>query len=319
MDNMQMEQWIGQPGQTIIARINRWDQKVDCNGSRFWNCSFVTAQGPCQGRIWPDDQSTRVPNELRTDTWYVVVSAPGQRKTESCNRLAMILSLPEALSSFDTPGFASGGRYEDWIGFLAWFEEIANPALQSFVLQVFFDKGVRDSFFSLPASRRHHHSWPGGLVEHSLEVAQLVSSHRLIHNSFERWVCSVAGLFHDLGKVRTLNANASQRRHSELLDHESLTLEMLARPLAWLDRVDPDAAHLLRYALIWGSERASRPLEPAVMAIREADRMSAAVSAKAIAFANTANNRRFATLDGPGPKTRFWRPSSDYLVLQGPS
>jgi hypothetical protein len=260
-----------------------------------------------------------VPNELRADTWYVVVSAPGQWRTESHNRLTMILSLPEALSSFDTPGFADGGRYEDWIGVRAWFEEIANPALQAFVLQVFFDEQIRNAFFSLPASRQHHHSWAGGLAEHSLEVAQLVSSHRLITKSFERWVCSVAGLFHDIGKVRTLNADAYQRRHSELLHHESLTLEMLAQPLAWLDRIDPDAAHLLRYALMWDPARAPRPLEPAVMAIREADRMSAATSAKAIAFANVSDSRRFAMLDGPGPKNRFWRRSSDVRALLGPS
>jgi hypothetical protein len=51
MDKAQMEQWIGQPGRTIIARINRWDQKVDCNGSRFWNCSgSVPGSGVNQAR-----------------------------------------------------------------------------------------------------------------------------------------------------------------------------------------------------------------------------------------------------------------------------
>lgn len=55
------------------------------------------------------------------------------------------------------------------------------------------------------------------------------------------------------------------------------------------------------------------------MAIREADRLIAAVSAKAIAFENTSDDRRFVMLEGLGPKIQSWRPSSYHRVLKGRS
>ncbi len=319
MGEVKMGRWIGKSSQAVIARLNFWNQKIDRQGNHFWVCDFVTPQGAFQGRIWPDDAEVIAPENLYEGAWHLVVPASGQWHSKALNRLKGIMPVANGLAWFDTPDAEKGERHKDWQVFRQWFGQIPYPALQAFVLQTFLDKVMRDSFFSLPASREHHHSWPGGLAEHSVEVAKRVASDLLVADPFERWVGSVAGLFHDIGKVRTMSADTSRRRYSELIHHESLTLELLSQSLVWLDQSDPDAGHLLRYLLTYQPAKEPLPHVPIAMVIRESDRLSAATSARRLAFASAPAWRRFATLDVPGPKNRFWRPPPGQRALLGPS
>ena len=307
MGEVRTGQWLGKSSRGIIARLESWSPKVDCHGERFWACDFIAPEGICHGRVWPDDVSTSTPEALQVGCWYLVVSVSGQWGTASLNKLAAIVPVAQAFDWLGMPAGGEGARCDDWNGVSWWLGRIPDPVVQAFVLRVFLNESLRESFFSVPASRHHHHFWRGGLVEHSLEVAEQVASNRLIRDPLDRWLGSVAGLFHDVGKIRTLNTRPSLRRCSEILDHDRLTLEVLSPSLAWLDWVDPDIGQMLRYFLIWDPAREPRPLIPAVMAMREADRMSAGMSASEITFATAPAWARFAKLNASGPKNRFWR------------
>jgi hypothetical protein len=104
------------------------------------------------------------------------------------------------------------------------------PALRAFLKDVFTDKGLRNAFLSLPASHSHHHAWPGGLAAHSLEVAAIV--HRALGDldESERWLACVAGLLHDIGKLRTLQGAAGGQRSAILLTTSSLPSKFLLPP-----------------------------------------------------------------------------------------
>lgn len=308
MGEAEFGQWLGRPGRGIIARLESWDERVDRYGARFWACDFIAPEGGGDGRMWPDDASTSTPERLQAGGWYFVIPASGQWGTQSLNRLTAIIPIAEAFACLDSsPGDPSADD-PNWKRARRWFERIPFPVIQAFVMLVFMDESLRQGFFRVPASRQHHHSWEGGLAEHALEVAEHVEGHPLIRDPLQRCLGSVAGLLHDVGKVRTLSLNPSTRRHSEILGHDRLTLEVLAGPLAWLDRVDPDVAHMLRYLLVWDPNQEPRPLIPTAIAVREADRVSSAASAYEITFANAPGWARFATLNSSGPRNRFWRP-----------
>ena len=181
--------------------------------------------------------------------------------------------------------------------------------LRVFLAHAFADPRFRKAFLTRPASRAHHHAWPGGLCEHSLEVAAIAES-VLVHESSEmRCLARVAGLVHDVSKVRTLNGEGHATRLGWVLRHEALTLEILASALAHLESLWPDGATGLRYLLTWNrSEAGRRPLLPAALALEFADHYSSASSARDLAFHAAEDWQRFAVLETPGPKNRFWRP-----------
>lgn len=202
-----------------------------------------------------------------------------------------------------------------------YLERCPNRALQAFLKAVFSDPELTRRFLLIPASRGHHHSWPGGLLEHSLEVARLVYQAGRLDSIEERALGSVAGLLHDLGKVHTFEQSGRKSEWGKVLSHSSLTLEMLAGPLRQLDREWPDGAIAMRYLLggIIQSEP-KRPLLPIALLVSSMDRYSAASSARELALETTPNHAHIARLCGPGPISRFWlpRPPAAHAIAELP-
>lgn len=124
------------------------------------------------------------------------------------------------------------------------------PVLRTFVLQVLAESSIGFPFICVPASRNHHHSQPGGLLLHSLECVWLLSQHREF--SREKYELGlVAALFHDIGKVLTLTPNRKGTTLGHGVDHDKLTLEVLAPYLKGLQEQWPLGADTLRYLLTW--------------------------------------------------------------------
>jgi 3'-5' exoribonuclease len=129
-------------------------------------------------------------------------------------------------------------------------ERVTIPALAEFVASVLGDDGIAFPFVAAPASLNHHHNHPGGLLEHSLECVQMVARHReFAKTNFELGL--VASLFHEIGKTLTMTAEMTRTSLGQSMDHEKLTLELLAPHLRRLDWDWPAGASELRYLLTW--------------------------------------------------------------------
>lgn len=57
---------------------------------------------------------------------------------------------------------------------LALIQRMKIPVLQAWLVWVLRHRNLAQPFFQLPASRQHHHSYPGGLLLHSVECAEWV-------------------------------------------------------------------------------------------------------------------------------------------------
>ncbi|MDC9725362.1 MAG: TraI domain-containing protein [Gammaproteobacteria bacterium] len=186
-------------------------------------------------------------------------------------------------------------------------------ALRQFINSVFSCDDIALAFFQLPASREHHHAYPGGLAEHSLEVVTIVQHSLWQVSQDEYWLTIVAALFHDIGKLKVFKRGGDKTATGFVLDHDALTLEILAEPLRTLDNIWPDGAIALRY-LLTKAAKTARPLMPCALAIEYADKMSSAQSTKQQAFHQKPAWQRFAKLEAKGPSSLFWRPDSSSSV-----
>lgn len=197
------------------------------------------------------------------------------------------------------------------------FIEHCRPVpLQQFLVTAFSDLAFSRSFLSLPASQAHHHAYPGGLAEHSLEVAETIRAILTHEEPSMVDLTSVAGLLHDVGKIRLIKESGARTQAGFILRHDALTLELLAPALAGLDACWPDGSTALRYLLSWQfSGQSRRPLLPAALALQFADRYSSAHGARERAFADAPDWKRFARLETPGPISRFWRPNTTRAML----
>ncbi|MDA8414952.1 MAG: TraI domain-containing protein [Desulfobacteraceae bacterium] len=159
--------------------------------------------------------------------------------------------------------------------------QITIPPLKKLVEDTFKDNVLVKEFLSVPASFRHHHSYEGGLFRHSIEAAETVATSTVgIYPRNEHQVAVVAALFHDLGKIWTHG-----KSFRSLLDHSYLNLEILAPRLAELDMVWRPGADMLRHMLVCPHDNRHDSLV-IEEAIRYADRASAGLDARQMAFAN---------------------------------
>lgn len=177
--------------------------------------------------------------------------------------------------------------------------------LRSFVQAVMMDPAIGPRFVRIPASRDHHHDYVGGLLDHSLECAQIVSGCSR-WDRFEAEVGIVAALLHDAGKVWTFQLDGRKTPVGWLVGHDDLTLEVLASHLANLDRTCPDAAIALRHIWSWLGERTPRPHSPLAVAemVLTADHLSCDLNIRRRAFNDAPEGWRIGRWGG----RRYFRP-----------
>lgn len=125
--------------------------------------------------------------------------------------------------------------------------------LRRFLGDALVRRDVLHAYWSSPASRRDHHAHPGGLAEHSLEVATMVATATGLPDD-DRELGIALALLHDYGKIwcyeRWNRAKVDSR------EHEAFGLSQLRRPLDSLCADAPDLGARMEELL--GGRRAPR-------------------------------------------------------------
>lgn len=286
-----------------VYRVRHPRHKVAQNGSKYISMSLEDATGTIRAYAWTQNIETTfrdfdcvsISGAIRTfnNTWIANVLNASLFQAEPENPVLLIprsvCPLPSLLERLDEL-----------------VKAISNETFRRFVNAVLADDAIAFPFVSFPASRQHHHCMAGGLLEHSLECAAMVS--RFVEFSqAELELALVGALFHDVGKIRTIQSVGKLSPVGYICDHDSLTLEILAPHLRYLDAICPDAAIALRYLWTWRNRRHQRaiPLLTVVEAIVAADRISSGLNVQEAAFRNQPDWKNFASF---GENNAFWRP-----------
>ena len=151
---------------------------------------------------------------------------------------------------------------DGFLDFLA--GEIAHRGLADLVTRLLSDDMLRASLRRLPAAETHH-SYAGGLLEHTVGVATVCRETAQLHPRLRVDLLLAAALLHDVGRVAELTAGPTFRQTEEgrLLGHVHLGLRMVEERAA---RLEPDArAELLHAISCHHDARAARTAEAAVL------------------------------------------------------
>lgn len=208
-----------------------------------------------------------------------------------------LFKLPMTLDQF-YPVYQACYHFESLYRLIQLGHAIQTAALKGFFWSLFSSRTLMRRFVSIPASKNHHHSFPSGLLIHSLECALIV--HRNLQeislmNQAEKEITVMAALLHDIGKTETLGLN----RHTDLgrlVEHESLSLMVLAEPLRVLSHRWEEGARTLQYLLTWKPAQGHCRYVGGNL-IRLADHLSTSASLRKMAFENKPDYFHYATWD----------------------
>lgn len=218
--------------------------------------------------------------------------------------LGSTLSLPRQLSADPT-----------WLERLIHIRQsLKSPTLSKFVDTVFADNDIGLAFLQVAGSSKYHHNHPGGLLAHSVEVAE-IAAEQYYSSQDLRDIAVVAALFHDVGKVRTLAVNQTTTILGKVVSHDSLTLEICALALKDLDRTWPEASYTMRHVWTSATPGAKYGFEQnctIANIVKFADRLSVDRYYETETFKAERKSHGLAW-DG---KRYFWRPTPEPKIIE---
>ena len=133
---------------------------------------------------------------------------------------------------------------EELEGFLEHLtREVHNPGLRAVVETLLFKGPASEEFRRSPCTRKGHHAYVGGLIEHTVAVATLVTETCVLHPKLNSDMLMAAALIHDIGKTEefTYGAEIGLSERGRTLGHLHLGAEMISEAAVNLERGERDA------------------------------------------------------------------------------
>jgi 3'-5' exoribonuclease len=183
------------------------------------------------------------------------------------DRLQLDVRTLEAAPDADPVSLAPAMRRDadELDGFLEFLAgEIAHPGLAGVVGRFFADDVVRRSLRRLPAAETHH-SYAGGLLEHTVGVTTICRETAQLHPRLRSDLLLAGALLHDVGRIAELTAGPTFRQTEEgrLLGHVHLGLRLVEERAAGLEL--GARAELLHAISSHHDARSARTAEAAVL------------------------------------------------------
>ena len=209
-------------GVYAVARKQRMRTK---GGAPYLALELVDPSGRIDARVWHD---VELLDARFTEGDAVRVLG---RVEKFRDRLQVDVRTLEAAPEADPADFAPAMRRdaEELDGFLEFIAaEIVHPGLAAVVNRFLSDDSIRASVRRLPAAETHH-SYAGGLLEHTVGVATLCRETAQLHPRLRSDLLLAAALLHDIGRVAELTSGPTFRQTDEgrLLGHVHLGLRLV--------------------------------------------------------------------------------------------
>jgi 3'-5' exoribonuclease len=152
---------------------------------------------------------------------------------------------------------------EGFLEFLA--SEISHPGLKAAAARFVHDDELRARLRALPATVEGHHSYAGGLLEHTVGVATICRETAQLHPRLRADLLLAGALLHDVGRTVELTRGPVFRPTDEgrLLGHVHLGLRMIEERAAPLEATV--RAELLHVVAVHHDARAARTAEAAAL------------------------------------------------------
>ena len=243
-----------------VYAVARKQRRTTRKGAPYLALELVDPTGRIEGRIW-NDVDLLDGRFAEGDAVRVL-----GRVERFDDRLQLEIRSVET-SDADPAGLAPRLRRDadELDGFLEFMAaELAHPGLSAVVERFLGDAEIRRALRELPAAETHH-SYAGGLLEHTVAVSTLVRETAQLHQRLRGDLVLAAALLHDVGRVRELGRGPSFRPTEEgrLLGHVHLGLRMIEERADALDTAV--RAELLHAVASHHDRNAARTAEAAVL------------------------------------------------------
>jgi 3'-5' exoribonuclease len=246
-----------------VYAVARKERRRTRNGAAYLSLELADASGKIEARIW-DDVELLDRRFAEGDAVHVL-----GRVERFGGRLQLQVRSLEGAPDTD-PGLLvptlrrDADELDGFLEFLA--GEISHPGLAALTATLLADTRLRELMRALPAAGTDgHHSYAGGLLEHTVGVATLCRETAQLHPRLRADLLLAAALLHDVGRTRELERGPGFRQTPEgrLLGHVHFGVRLVEERASELD---PEVRAELLHAIATHHDRgAARTAEAAVL------------------------------------------------------
>ena len=245
-----------------VYAVSRKQRLRTKSGASYLALELVDPSGRVDARVWNDvdlldarfdeGDAVRVLGRVERFRDRLQVEVRSLERTEEADPAELAPSIRRDRDELD-------GFFEFLAG------EIAHPGLRETVGRFVHDTEIRERFRTLPATLDGHHSYAGGLLEHTVGVATICRETAQLHPRLRGDLLLAAALLHDVGRTRELGRAPTFRPSDEgrLLGHVHLGLRLIEERAASLDAAA--RSELLHAVASHHDARAARTAEASVL------------------------------------------------------
>jgi len=225
--------------------------RVARNGSPFLTLKLADKTGEVTGRIW--ERAGEVADLIPVKGVVSVRCRSESFRDELQLQIQSISPLP--LEEVDPADFlpvcpVSVKLLFDRLRKIA--ASVRRPCMQELMRQLLADRPLMERFKRAPAAKSMHHAYLGGLLEHTVSVAELVSELCRHYRDLDRDLLIAGAILHDIGKVHEFQYDLyiDYSHSGRLLGHMVLGLQILEDAIGRLKSFPSEEALLLKHLVL---------------------------------------------------------------------
>jgi len=132
-------------------------------------------------------------------------------------------------------------------------ESVKNPYIKELLTNIFIkNKQTARAFAAHSAAKSLHHGYMGGLLEHSLTVAEICMFLCGVYKNVDRDILLAGALLHDIGKIYELSPfpDNSYTDAGQLLGHVYLGAELVAQEALMINNFPETLETLIKHCVV---------------------------------------------------------------------
>ena len=252
--------------------------------SRGWKFEIRLGDksGEINAKFWGSEDKSEVEkmyNSIQKDSVVLIRGKVSQYKSQNEISIYSIKVLKEGeYPDFVFVGRSKRGIEEMYNELIKKINSVKDDEIKNLLEEIFVkDDEIREKFKTSPAAIFKHHNYIGGLLEHSLEVVDILEEFKKIHPELDRDLLIAGGLLHDIGKIKSFEVtnNISITKYERIEGHITIGISIVTKKMDEINFSDDKRLKLIHMILShhghmeYGSPKI--PMFPEALALHYAD------------------------------------------------